>query len=77
MVLKVVYEIFDSFQLLSLISFSWTPWSRISHVVALPLAGRSIPYTLYGRGHRPSHAAYIGRLVSMPPLTDQSGPCMT
>ena len=32
--LKVVYEIFDSFQLLRLICFSW---SRIAHVVALPL----------------------------------------
>ena len=59
--MKVVYEIFDSFQLLSLIYFRG---------IASPCGGVavgatvSIRSTVYGRGHRPSHDAYIGRLVS-------------
>ena len=51
--MKVVYEIFDSFQLLSLISFveqiaMWR-WRRSTVTVyALP----------YGDSHRPSHVTY-------------------
>ena len=62
--MKVVYEIFDSFQLRSLISFVERSPCGVTVTVGLPIRSTD--------GHQPSHVAYIGRLVSMPPLTDQS-----